>query len=495
MKKNEKKILMFSCTFLFAFFIITNGLLADNLQKPQKADVIIADGTPAAIIAAGDIIKSRKNEDKQPLVKAKNASDTFSRVTYRDISVVIDTPVLSIINPMIPNEKLTVGGATADIKGFNSVAIQTAIDALHYKCNGGTVILMQGNFDITFPVRLYDNIVLIGSGEKTVLKKCKGFSSPFALDADYGELKITVKDPSGFSPGMGVAIYDETQRLAWGVTTARITLIKGNDIYIDNYLLCDYHTDKKGTISNSCSVITAIGAENIRIANLMVDGSKESNEMIDGCRAGGVYLHKVRNAVVENIIVKNFNSDGISWQITENVTVRNCEVFGCTSSGLHPGTGSPFTTVEGNNSHDNDGFGLFVCWRVRDGFVRNNSFHKNGISGISTGHKDTDMLFADNHIYENGADGIQMRGELPLNAPHRNIFKNNLIENNGMKGKACGLSINCKAEGVVLEDNIIRSTGKGHQAAAVFLKANIMPVELKNNKISGHPDGEVISEK
>jgi len=88
-----------------------------------------------------------------------------------------------------------------------------------------------------------------------------------------------------------------------------------------------------------------------------------------------------------------------------------------------------------------------------------------------------------------------MRGELPLNAPHRNIFKNNLIENNGMKGKACGLSINCKAEGVVLEDNIIRSTGKGHQAAAVFLKANIMPVELKNNKISGHPDGEVISEK
>jgi hypothetical protein len=98
------------------------------------------------------------------------------------------------------------------------------------------------------------------------------------------------------------------------------------------------------------------------------------------------------------------------------------------------------------------------------------------------------MLYADNHIYENGSDGIQLRGELTDNAPHRSIFKNNLIENNGIKEKGYGISVNCKAEGVVLEDNIIRNTGSGKQVAALLLTANSLPVELKNNKISGHPE-------
>lgn len=406
-----------------------------------------------------------------------------------------DTSSVSVVTPIIPGRTITVGGANADLKGFTSEAIQTAIESLRNSGNGGTVELLPGNYDIASPVRIYDNMTLTGSGEKTVLKKCKGFSSPFALDADYGELKITVKDASGFKPGMGVAIYDDAQRSGWDLTTAKITAIKGNDIYIDEYLLRDYHADKNGTLSNSCSVISAVEAENITISNLTVDGSRESNDMIDGCRAGGIYLHKVHKALVENVIVKNYNSDGISWQLTEYVTVRNCEVYGCSNSGLHPGTGSPYTLIEGNKSHDNGGYGLFVCWRVRNGIVRNNIFKNNGKNGICTGHKDTDMLYEGNTIAENGADGIHLRGELPMNAPHRSIFKNNLIENNGMKEKGYGLSVNCKAEGVVLEDNIIHNTGNGKQAGAVLLMTNSLPVEMKNNKISGFQEGEVVKQK
>jgi hypothetical protein len=423
---------------------------------------------------------------------ATTGSGSTKPINFQELTVKHDSLAVSVVNPVVPERKITVGGTNADIHGYTSEAIQTAIDALHNTSNNGTVMLLPGNYDITAPVRLYDNMSLVGSGANTVLKKCKGFRSPFALDADYGELQITVADASGFKPGMGVAIYDETQRSGWDLTTARITGIKGNVIYIDDYLLRDYHADKKGTLSNSCSVISAVDANNVRIANLTVDGSRECNDMIDGCRAGGIYLHKVHNAIVENVTVKNFNCDGISWQITEYVTVRNCEVYGCANSGLHPGTGSPFTLVEGNNSYNNDGYGLFVCWRVKNGIVRNNNFHNNGINGICTGHKDIDMLYAGNHIYENGSDGIQLRGELALNAPHRSIFKNNLIENNGMKEKGYGISVNCKAEGVVLEDNIIRNTGSGKQAAAIQLTLNSLPVEMKNNKISGHTDGEVV---
>ena len=445
---------------------------------------------PIAFLSLLVIFTCCVQENKPAAGEANKYAESLKTDVLQERTIVPDTQAVSVVNPVIPERKITVGGANADIKGYTSEAIQTAIDALHNTCNCGTVVLLPGNYDIIAPVRLYDNMSLVGSGTTTVLKKCKGFRSPFALDADYGELKITVTDASGFKPGMGVAVYDENQRTGWDLTTAKITGIKGNVIYIDDYLLRDDHTDKKGTISNNCSVISAVDAKNVRIANLTVDGSRESNDMIDGCRAGGIYLHKVHKAIVENVTVKNFNCDGISWQITEYVTVRNCEVFGCANSGLHPGTGSPFTIVEGNKSYNNDGYGLFVCWRVRNGIVRDNSFHNNGINGISTGHKDTDMLFAGNHIYENGSDGIQLRGELAQNAPHRSIFKNNLIENNGMKEKGYGLSVNCSAEGVVLEDNIIRNTGNGKQTAAILLATNSLPVEMKNNKISGHPENE-----
>jgi len=405
-----------------------------------------------------------------------------------------DTQTVSVVKPIVVGKRISVGGTNADIHGYTSEAIQTAIDAIHNSCKSGTVLLLPGIYDIIAPVKLYDNISLVGSGANTVLKKCKGFRSSFALDADYGELQVTVTDASGFKTGMGVCIFDEGQRSGWDLTTARITGIKGNVISIDDYLLRDYHSDKKGTISNNCSVIAAVDAQNVTIENLTVDGSRESNDMIDGCRAGGIYLHKVHKAIIDNVIVKNFNCDGISWQLTEYITVRNCEIYGCANSGLHPGTGSPFTLIEGNNSHNNEGYGLFVCWRVRNGIVRNNSFHNNGINGISTGHKDVDMLYAGNQIFENGSDGIQLRGELSLNAPHRNIFRNNRIENNGVKEKGYGISVNCNAEGVVIEDNIFSNSGNGKQSAALLLTKNSLPVEFKNNKITGQPEREVTKE-
>jgi hypothetical protein len=405
----------------------------------------------------------------------------------------LDTAYVSIVHPVVPCRIISVGGGDADVKGFTSQAIQTAIDVLK-NSGGGTIKLMPGTYDIFAPVKLFSNMSLTGSGEKTILKKCAGFRSAFALDADYGELRITVSDASGFKPGMGVAIYDDDQRYGWDLTTARITDIKGNVIYINEFLLRDYRSDKNGTISNTCSVIEAVEAENVKISYLTVDGNAMSNDKIDGCRAGGIYLHKVSRAAVENVTVKNFNSDGISWQITENVTVRNCNVFGCTNSGLHPGTGSPFTLIEGNNSHDNGGYGLFVCWRVRNGVVRNNSFSRNGNNGICTGHKDTDMLFEGNHVFENGGDGIHLRGETALNAPHRSIFRKNLIENNGTKDGGYGFSMNCKAEGVVLEGNIIRNTGSSKQKAAVYLMKSSIAVKMTDNQISGHPDGEVVKE-
>lgn len=425
----------------------------------------------------------------------QNSKQPYSNIPDDSVSLSTLSPgTHSVIKPSNFTKEISVGGSKADVKGFTSSAIQIAIESVHNN-GGGTVSLNPGVYDVNAPVKLYSNISLVGSGPSTILKKCKGFRSGFAIDADYGELEITVKDPSGFKAGMGIAVYDSLERYGWAVTTAIITSIDKDILHIDNFLLRDYVASKKGTVSNACSVISAIEASNISISNLTIDGSRESNDLIDGCRIGGIYLHKVKDAVVENVVVKNFNYDGISWQITEDVKVKNCEVYGCANAGLHPGTGSPRSIIEGNNCHDNDHFGMFICWRVRQGIVRNNHFHHNGENGICTGHKDTDMLFTGNHIEENGSDGVNFRGEIKENAPHRSIFRNNLVENNGTKNGGYGFSFMSPAEGVILENNIIKNGREGKQLAAIGVYPNGIAPSLKNNQISGHSKGELVNIK
>lgn len=396
----------------------------------------------------------------------------------------------ALVYPKIPQQIITVGDKTADIQGFTCTAIQTAIDALQ-KNNGGTIQLTPGTFDIKAPVRIFSNMKIKGTGEKTILQKVNGVSTNFILDADYGELKLTVKETTGFTPGMGVQIYDGKQKGGWAVTTAKVTDIVDNTIYINTYLERDYRTDNIGVLSNACSIVEAVSSDNVSISDLTILGGKKTNDYLNGCRGGAVYLHKVKNAIVENVIVKDFNGDGISWQITEDVVVKNCDVSGCTNSGLHPGTGSPNSTVVGNKSHNNDRDGMFICWRVQHGLVKQNQFFDNGRFGLCTGHKDTDVRFEENHIFNNGDDGIHFRGERESNAPHRNYFFKNIVENNN----GYGFSFNSPAQDVVLEDNIIQDTGTGIQKAAVYYYKNGLPVKLKNNTIKGHSLGDVLYEE
>ncbi len=229
---------------------------------------------------------------------------------------------------------------------------------------------------------------------------------------------------------------------------------------------------------------------NVFISNFTIDGKKEKNDLLDGCNGGGVVIIKSKDVTVENVHVKDFNGEGITWQITENVTVRNCEISGCTNMGMHPGSGSPNSVIEGNKSYNNK-VGLFICWRVQHSLVKNNQFYQNETYGISTGHKDSDVLFESNHIYENGSDGIYFREEEKKNSPHRNTFLNNTIENNG----GYGISINGNIMDVVLKENVIRDTKKGSQKAAIFISKKTSAIKETNNKMSGHSNGNIVYEK
>jgi hypothetical protein len=379
---------------------------------------------------------------------------------------------------------ITVGGAGADIPGFTSEAIGIALDAVKNR-GGGTVKLMPGVFTIIGPVRVGSNMSLIGSGEKTILKKCDGFSTSFIIDADWGMLKAVVKDVSGFQRGMGIELFDDEHDQGWDVTTAVITDIQDNTIYFDNRTVNDYIASLNGTVSNSFSIIEAVEAENVKIADLVIEGNKATNAYLNGCRGGGVYIHKSKNCLLENVKVNHFNGDIFSWQITENITVRNCEAAYGDGLGFHPGTGSDHSVVENCQSHHNKGDGIFLCWRVQNGIFRNNVCFANGDNGISIGHKDTDNLFENNHLYENAHQGVLFRNENEQNAGHRNTFIKNIIENNGMEGPASGFRIGGETHDITITKNIIRSTGKGNQTTAVYIGKKSSKVKMADNQISG----------
>jgi hypothetical protein len=395
----------------------------------------------------------------------------------------------ALVYPKVPEKIITVGGPGADIQGFTNEAVQMAIDALPPV--GGTVLLSAGTFIIKAPVRLKSNTRLTGSGPETILRRIDGFRSKFIIDADFGELKLTVEDPSGFAAGMSIQVTDAVNSECWDVTTGMITDIAGNILYIDTRLVRDYDCENKGMVTNAGSGITVLDAANVRISNLTIDGNKAENDLLDGCNGGGIAILRSKGVTVENVNVRDFNGEGITWQITENVTIRNCEISGCSNMGLHPGSGSPNTLIEGNDSHDNK-VGLFICWRVHHSVVKDNRFHNNSDCGISTGHKDTDVIFDNNLISENGVTGVYIRGEDLKNAPHRNTFRGNTVENNGTLKGGYGFDINGNAQDLIIENNIIRDNKSGNQKAAIFIEIGSPKIIEKNNKMSGHKSGDIV---
>jgi hypothetical protein len=394
----------------------------------------------------------------------------------------------ALVSPKVAEQVITVGGTNAQVAGFNNQSIQFAIDAVAK--TGGTVKLNPGVYEIKAPVRMKSNVKLVGSGRETILKREKGVQTKYMIDADFGELKLTVENADGFEVGMKVQVTDDENSGCWNVSTAYITDISDNIIYIDKGLIRDYRSDKNGLISNASSVIEALDVENALISNLTADGNRAENFFADGCNSAGILILRSKKVTVDNVHVKDFNGEGISWQITENVTIKNSEISGSGNTGLHPGTGSPFSTIENNDIHHNDRDGLFICWRVYESTVSNNKMHHNGRFGICTGHKDTDVIFSKNHIYNNQGDGVNLRGERESNAPHRNTFINNVIENN----VGFGFSVNSPARDLVLKENEFKNSAKT-QKAAIYIYSGGSTPKLENNRFDKHELGEMVFEK
>ena len=414
--------------------------------------------------------------------------DSTHRTSLTEPNDLLDGDVQVV--PTTVEQRITVGGVDAQIPGRTSAAIQIAVDALALR-GGGTVELKPGSYSISVPIRLASNTSLVGAGDSTILCKVDGYRSLLSIDADYGMFKVTVQDARGFSPGMGVQISDTRYASDHDVTVAAILKIEGDTVFLDRHTLRDYDCAHKAVLSNTCSIVEAIEVDNVRIAGFAVDGNRKTNDTLSGCRGGAIYLHKAKGCLVENVRAGNFNGDVFAWQITTDITLRECEAFQSTGKGFHPGTGSENSLIERCSSHHNCD-GIFLCWRVKKSTLRDNSVYSNDRDGVSLNKKDTDNTFAGNHIYGNGRNGVWFNDYGEANNSHRNLFEENLIEDNGMKENGCGISIDSAIRDITIRNNTIRDTGSATQRCAVLIGKSAANIELFDNTMSGHCERDVV---
>jgi hypothetical protein len=377
----------------------------------------------------------------------------------------------------------------ADVVGSDDVALQKAADMLK---PGDTLEIGPGTYEMKNSLFVPSRVTVRGIPGQTILKKSPGVESLLLEDGDYGEHLLRVAEPQKFRPGMGLEVMDDASNSGWDVSITAIRAIEGNILRVSPMTLKDYDlAGKHARVRNTFPILCAIQTEGVVFENLIVDGNRSENEYLDGCRGGAIYLHISRDAVIRNCVARNYNGDGISFQITENIQVLDCESFGHSGYGVHPGTGSDRPLVKNCRLHDNGQVGLFLCWRVRHGQFVNNVIQNNGQYGISIGHKDTDNLFAQNTVAGNGFCGVLFRKETFSNSGHRNTFKENRILDNGNSTKGYGFYIEPAAGQIVVTNNTIAETRKADartQRYGVYKNPGAGSVTLEGNTLTGHTE-------
>lgn len=374
-----------------------------------------------------------------------------------------------------PAVRITVGQAGTDIVGSDNRALQAAVDYVG-NLGGGVVEVGPGEYLMRDSLHMRSGVTLKGAGSETVLRKAPEARSLLAADGDFGEYAITVDNPRGFEIGCGVHIATK-QVNGFHTICATILNKKNNYLTLSRPLNADCMMTDDAYAATVFPVISAYHVEEFRIENVTIDGAREVNGRIDGCRGAGIFFYQGDGSVIGNCMVRGYNGDGISFQQSNDVQVLNCVVEQCAGGGIHPGSGSQRAVVRGCKSVGNDRDGFFFCWRVRGAVVEENEFRGNGAAGISIGHKDSDNIIRRNVIEDNSGGGVCWRNESEPMAAHNITFEENSLRNNGQME----LNIDGETNGTVIRNNVVENGDP--EAVGIRIGKKTGDVVIEDNQI------------
>ncbi len=379
---------------------------------------------------------------------------------------------------------LTVGPEKADLVGEGDRALQAAVDYVA-RLGGGTVRVLPGEYLLRNAVYLQSNVRLLGSGEDSVLRKAPSVKTPLAADSDWYDQEITLADATGFRVGDGICLRTRNPHNG-GTEIVKRTLVArdGDRFKLDRALRKNFWLMGEATASTLFPILSGEEISGVVIENLVLDGDRDHNDNLDGNYAGCIFLQDCRRIAIRGVTARNYNGDGISWQICHDVVVENCRSRDNAGLGLHPGSGSQRPVIRGNRLENND-IGLFFCWGVKYGLAEKNVIRDNRRFGVSIGHRDTNNLICDNEIIGSGETGVLFRPERGKDfAPHRNrLERNRILDSGGQRG--VGVDVQGQTEQVAIAGNEIRETRQPLERIGIRVGKDTRQITLSNNRIEG----------
>lgn len=380
---------------------------------------------------------------------------------------------------------MTVGSSDGQINGSDDRVIQAGIDYLN-ALGGGTLKLLPGTYHLNNAIYLRSNIQIEGSGNETVLVKNPSVSTPLAIDSDWYDSDVTLTKGNGFEVGYGVCLRAKTPHDGGSNVIKRTIVAKeGNRLWLDKSLEKNFWADHEAQISTLFPILSGEHICDVEIRDLALDGNRSNNERLDGNYAGCIFMQDCERITIDNVEARNYNGDGISWQICHDVTVTNCRSVNNADLGLHPGSGSQRPIMQDNYLAGNR-LGLFFCWGVKHGTAENNQILNNCQYGISVGHRDTDNIIRHNRIEGSGEVGITFRNEPNEGrSPHRNLVENNRIANSGPDKSGIGIDIQGETQSITIRENHIAETRKGGEHIGVQIGEKTSNILLEKNEFSG----------
>ncbi|MDA0745715.1 MAG: right-handed parallel beta-helix repeat-containing protein, partial [bacterium] len=280
-------------------------------------------------------------------------------------------------------------------------------------------------------------------------------STPLTVNVDWYEEVIQVKDPALFRVGGGIWIEGKSPFYEGRNQIAKRTVVavEGNAIYLDRAVRDDYWLDPGAEASTAFPVITAEYVNDATVESLAIDGNRERNPHLDDNHTGAIFIQDCDRMTFRNLTIRDYNSDGISAQICDDLLVHGCHISNCTDLGIHPGSGCQRPKMTGNTVRGCSQ-GIYFCWGVRDGLAEGNLIEDSLRYGISIGHRDTDNVVRGNTIRRSGEVGVLFRTDYGAGrSPDRCVLENNLIEDSGLKGDGVAVDLTGVAEDLVIRNN------------------------------------------
>lgn len=380
---------------------------------------------------------------------------------------------------------ITVGTDSGDLSGSGDRVIQAAVDSVG-RLGGGTVRLLPGTFELRRAIQLPSYVRLQGSGTDTILTRGPSETIPLSADSDWYDQEITLKEAGGFRVGDDVTLtaknpHNGSQEVIKRTLVAR----SGNRFKLSDGLRKNLWLSGEPKCSSLFPLLTSEHTSDVLIESLVLDGNRANCTNLNGNYGGCIFLQDCNRYTMKNVTTRNYNGDGISFQICHDVVVENCHSHDNADLGLHPGSGSQRPLIRGNKLERNN-LGLFWCWGVQFGLAENNSIDANRSYGISIGHNDTNNVMRNNQISNSGKVGILFRDD-PRGKDfwaNRNLIENNRILNSGGPD-GTGIDITGHTKDVRIIGNTIEDSRQPMQRTGIRVGADVGTVELKDNVIRG----------